>query len=90
MDQSIAWMEVLRKMKLSKKTLVRIIVPMSFYATCGVQWYACCIYETSRASDVNTIQTVIPTAVGIAAAIPVHFQLPVSFFMVRSVVEQGQ
>lgn len=31
-----------------------------------------------------------PTAVGMAAAAAVHLRLPVSFFIVRSVVEHGQ
>ena len=33
---------------------------------------------------------IIPVTVGSAAARAVHFKLPVSFLMVRSVVEQGQ
>ena len=36
------------------------------------------------------IQTKIPKMVGINSAAKVHFMLPVSFFMVKSVVEQGQ
>lgn len=39
---------------------------------------------------VNRIHRIIPVSVGSRAATAVHFQLPVSFFMVRSVVEQGQ
>ena len=38
----------------------------------------------------TSIQIAIPTRVGIMNAAKVHFRLPVSFFMVRSVVEQGQ
>lgn len=34
--------------------------------------------------------TAIPTSVGINIAKNVHFQLPVSFFIVRHVVEHGQ
>ena len=36
------------------------------------------------------MQQMIPREAGRKAASAVHFQLPVSFFMVQSVVEQGQ
>lgn len=47
-------------------------------------------YPKSLAINVNRIQMIIPVTVGSAAARAVHFKLPVSFLMVRSVVEQGQ
>ena len=38
----------------------------------------------------TAIHRAIPQTVGIIKASAVHFQLPVSFLMVRQVVEQGQ
>ena len=47
-------------------------------------------YTKIRTIAVNTIQINIPARVGIRAARAVHFRLPVSFFTVSRVVEQGQ
>ena len=47
-------------------------------------------FQNSRATAAKTIHDAIPIAVGTAAAIAVHFRLPVSFLIVRRVVEQGQ
>ena len=49
-----------------------------------------CHPPTSRAKAVKKIQAPTPAAVGSAAARAVHFQLPVSLWMVMRVVEQGQ
>ena len=47
-------------------------------------------YMNSFAKQLNVKQKIIPIIVGNAAAINVHFMLPVSFFIVSNVVEQGQ
>ena len=43
-----------------------------------------------RVIEAKTKHTAQPARVGITNAAAVHFQLPVSFFTVRSEVEQGQ
>lgn len=47
-------------------------------------------YTNNLKIAVKTIQIIMPAIVGITAANAVHFKLPVSFFIVISVVEQGQ
>ena len=48
------------------------------------------VYENALIIKLAAIQTVIPIKVGSRAAATVHLMLPVSFFTVIRVVEQGQ
>ena len=48
------------------------------------------IYKKIFTAELKSMQITIPNTVGSAAANAVHFKLPVSFFMVISVVEHGQ
>ena len=57
------------------------------FSLCGNLSYAS---PVMRATNVTSMQAAIPVSVGIRKAAAVHFQLPVSLWMVRQVVEQGQ
>ena len=48
------------------------------------------IYNIILMTTLNNIHKIIPTTVGMSAARSVHLMLPVSFFIVMSVVEQGK
>ena len=60
-----------------------------FSVGCGFELFLP-VYENALIIKLAAIQTVIPIKVGSRAAATVHLMLPVSFFTVIRVVEQGQ